>query len=238
MNCIEHRRELNTDPVHRSPAARAHEVSCAQCRVAADQAMQFEAELQAALRVEPPESLKAKLLTRNQPRPIPVRRRTRGWAAAAAIGMIAIAITLWPTRPSLNEEIVQLIQEAAFAMAATGPVPPEDLTWTLNRVSLDLEGSPGEASLGTVRFAGHCLVRKKLAGHLVIEGKRAPVTIFLMPDEHTTKRQTFTSSFMRGVIIPVATGSIALVGAHGESLAAIEKQMLNNINWQGWQRPA
>ena len=236
MNCLDHRRELNIDPKRRSAAARRHEEQCAACAAAAQDAVDFEQRIENAMRIAPPAELEARLSAitadseGSKPRRGQSKRRLIGLAASVLIACAALTYLLVPSRPALDVEIVQLVREATFALTPTGPVSRADLDWTLGRLDLTLNDD-----LNDVRFAGHCLIRDNIAAHLVLEGKRAPVTVFFMRDEHPKERFEFASNFMWGVITPVTGGgSIALVGAHGEPLEVIEKTILRTVRWQDW----
>ena len=67
--------------------------------------------------------------------------------------------------------------------------------------------------------------------HLVIQGERGPVTLLLMPEERVAAPESFTGESIKGVILPVGSGSIALFGAPDEALERIEQRVLDSVTW-------
>ena len=126
----------------------------------------------------------------------------------------------------LSEEFVALVNGAPDAIAATDPVSSREISTALEPAGLDLQGS-----IGDVTFAGRCLVRGKLSGHIVVQGDTAPVTVFLISEQLVTSRATINSDYYSGVVLPLGTGTIAIVSAPGESLEKLEAQVRSAIRW-------
>ncbi len=81
-------------------------------------------------------------------------------------------------------------------------------------------------SLGTVNYAGNCDIRNKQKGaHIVLQGKKGPVTVLIMPAEEVTARRRISDQRFHGVIIPAPRGSYAIVGEHDEALEPYVKQL-------------
>jgi len=86
-------------------------------------------------------------------------------------------------------------------------------------------------SAGLITYAQSCVINGHSVPHLVIQGERGPVTILLMPDEMVSAPQTITGESVKGVILPVGDGSIAIFGEREESLDRITKKVLDSVAW-------
>ncbi len=86
-------------------------------------------------------------------------------------------------------------------------------------------------SAGLITYAQSCVINGHEVPHLVIQGERGPVTILLLPDEHISGPESFRGDSVRGVILPVGNGSIAIIGEEGERLERIEEQVKNSVTW-------
>jgi hypothetical protein len=64
-----------------------------------------------------------------------------------------------------------------------------------------------------------------------MQGERGPVTIILMPDEKISGPETVEGESVRGVILPVGDGSIAIFGEREEALDNIERKILDSVSW-------
>ena len=67
--------------------------------------------------------------------------------------------------------------------------------------------------------------------HLVIQGQYGPVTILLMPEEEVAEATPLDGVNVKGVILPVGNGSIAIIGAREELLEPIQKNVVNSVTW-------
>ena len=52
-----------------------------------------------------------------------------------------------------------------------------------------------------------------------------------MPDEKIAEATTLDGENVKGIIIPVGDGSIAIVGDRNEPLEAIKKNVVNSVTW-------
>ena len=86
-------------------------------------------------------------------------------------------------------------------------------------------------SAGLITYAQSCPIRGKEVPHLVIQGKDGPVTILLMPEETIPEAIQLSGEHVNGVILPVGSGSIAIIGGRDERLEKIEQQVLKSVTW-------
>ncbi len=82
-----------------------------------------------------------------------------------------------------------------------------------------------------VTYAQPCVINGKDVPHLVIQGERGPVTILLMPHEEVKEETPLDGDNIKGVILPVGNGSIAIIGERDEQLEPIQKNVVNSVTW-------
>ena len=82
-----------------------------------------------------------------------------------------------------------------------------------------------------ITYAQPCVINGNLVPHLVIQGQYGPITILLMPDEKVAEATSIDGARLKGVILPVGDGSIAIVGGRDEPLEAIKKNVVNSVTW-------
>ena len=84
---------------------------------------------------------------------------------------------------------------------------------------------------GLITFAESCSINGRPVPHLVIQGARGPITILLMPDEAVAEAVTLDGVNIKGVILPVGNGSIAIVGDRDEELENVKQSVLDSVTW-------
>jgi hypothetical protein len=67
--------------------------------------------------------------------------------------------------------------------------------------------------------------------HLVIQGEHGPVTILLMPDEYIAEAVSIDGENIKGVILPIGKGSIAIIGDSEERLDKIQEKVVDSVAW-------
>ena len=234
MNCLKFRRIHDIDPDCQDDEFLAHSRECDGCGAFARREVRFERGLSAAMNVRTPENLASKILVKqafqNEPqpqlRPGPLSRWLIAASVVLAMGVGVIVFDQFRT-PSLGHAVMTLVDEAEFALASRSPVALEDIRIALRPVGIELDDE-----LGVVTFASPCVVRGKLAGHIVMRGKKAPISILLMPNETLARRLTLERSDLKAVLLPMQQGTIAILGAPEEELAGIESKVLSLFKWQ------
>ncbi len=228
MNCLEARRRLATEPGVRDEALGDHLAACEACTAEAARSARLERVLREAVAVPVPEGLASRVLLRQEFAERPAKRWPRPLALAATIACVALAVALLRAsrEAPIDAEVMALVAEAGYALAARGPVSEEEVAAALLPVGLGLEGE-----IGDVTFASRCLVRGRLAGHLVLRGDTAPVTVFLIPHAMVEERADVRSATLAGFVLREGQGTIAIVGAPGEQLAGIEARVRAAVRW-------
>ena len=233
MNCIEFRRTLLTEPSGADPEFAEHRRGCPECADAVERSAHFERLLGEAINIEVPENFASRILLKQSFEPRAERpwwRKPRAYALAASLllvlGLVGMQLNSHLQQRRLSEEFVALVNAAPYALAASKPVSSREISATLEPAGLDLQGS-----IGNVTFAGRCVVRGKISGHIVVQGDTAPVTVFLISEQLVASRAAINSDFYSGVILPQDSGTIAIVSAPGEPLEKVEAQVRSAIRW-------
>lgn len=233
MNCLEFRRLLQTEPESQDPAFLLHKRECAACAPAVRRASRLERSLRESLRVEIPEGLESRILLRHAFE-AGGRRRRPSLPYTLAASVLLAAVTLgglqWRSAylDSVEHEVVSLASAAEYALAATEPVDDARVKQALQVVGLGLE-----TPIKTVTFASQCIIRGRLAGHLVLrENDGGPVTVFLIPDSIVTERKRIREKEWRGVLVPTPTGTIVVLGMQEDAVALVEDQVRGSVRWR------
>ncbi len=233
MNCIEFRRTLLTDPAAVDPEFTAHRRSCSECTDAVERSAHFERRLREAVNIDVPENLTSRILLKQSFEPHNERPWWHGRRAYALAASVLLAVALVSMGPNaqleqrrLSQEFVALVNGAPYALAASKPVSSSEISATLEPAGLDLQGS-----IGDVTFAGRCVVRGNVSGHIVVQGDTAPVTVFLISEQLVADRTTINSDHYSGIVLAQGTGTIAIVRAPGEALEKVEARVRSAIRW-------
>lgn len=231
MNCLEFRRLLETDPDLRDEEFVPHKAECEKCAAFASRVARFSSALNDAARLDVPETLASRVLLRQSFLPsnheFP-RRRLFALAASmvAAVGLALSAGYVFNRQDPLADEIFTLINYAEYAMQPRTPLGEQVVAKAVSRAGLKLEGT-----LEKVTFAGNCLLQQKIAGHLVIQGEKGPVTVFLISELPIASRSTIRKNNLRGIVVPMGNGAIAVVGPPEESLSDLVDRITAAVRW-------
>jgi len=165
---------------------------------------------------------------------LPVRKRSMKplWFAVAATVVLATSITLktsglFDTHNSLATEVLaHLDHEPGAFRNTTVPVSDERLARVVP-ASLAVY----ERGSSLITYAQSCVINGKDVPHLVIQGQYGPITILLMPYERVAEETPLDGEGVKGVILPVGKGSIAIIGEREEQLEPIQKNVVNSVTW-------
>ena len=83
---------------------------------------------------------------------------------------------------------------------------------------------------GCIPVAESCSINGRTV-HLVIQGARGPITILLMPEEPLAQASTFEGVNIKGILLPVGNGSIAIIGDREEQLDQVKENVLDSVMW-------
>jgi hypothetical protein len=212
MNCLDARRALGAEPAARTPELEGHLTACAGCARHAAELARVDALILRALRVPVPDAAIPAA-------PVAPARR---WRHALAAGLAAAALLagVWAVYPrdALATSLVAHMghePQAWVRTEATASPPLVARVLASAGVTLDPSGPP-------VSYAMSCFFRGRYVPHIVVQTAAGPMTVMILAREHVAARATFDEGGFRGVILPAAHGSLAVLARAGVAPAAVD----------------
>jgi len=243
MNCEEYREAIAADPSFDGGAGHLNE--CAACQQYRSEMQALDQRISRALAIDVPQlqmpelpelsTSKSGLSTSKSDNVValPNRRwQSLTWFAMAATVVVAalLGVRLVGTGieyDSLADEILAHLDGEPFALRVTDVAITDE---RLNAV-VPADIAHMDHGAGLITYAQTCPIGGHDVPHLVIQGERGPVTILLMPEEKISGPQRLSGDNVKGVILPVGNGSIAIIGERDERLDRIEESVLKSVAW-------
>lgn len=233
MNCEDYREAISADPSFEDAD---HVSQCTDCREFRAEIMALDRKIEQALEIAVPEVSIFELPVRDSSRVVamPTRRRTSrpAWFAMAASVLVAAVIGVRMFAggieyESLADEILAHMDHEPYALrVANRPVSDRRLQSVVpaNVATLD-------HSAGLITYAQTCVINGKKIPHLVIQGRRGPVTVLLLPEEMVSETIPLNGDHIDGYILPVGSGSVAIIGERDETLELIKNSVVDSVTW-------
>ncbi len=189
-----------------------------------------------ALQIDVPELVMPELpdIEMDKVATLPTRKRSLAplWFAVAATVVLATSISLrmsdvFQTYDSLAEEILAHMDHEPGALRVTDIAVPDE---RLARV-VPASVAQFDRDKALITYAQPCTIKGKESPHLVVQGERGPVTIILMPEVGVAETTLIEGTNVKGVILPVGDGSIAIIGDRDEPLEPIQKNVVDSVTW-------
>ena len=156
--------------------------------------------------------------------------RTSAWIGLAASVLLATTLGIRFFSPdviyeSLGDEIIAHLDHEPRSRQITHKAVSE------RKLAQVIDKDVAEMDAGLITYARSCVINGKTIPHLVIQGERGPITLLLLPDEMIESAVPLEGVGITGVILPVGTGSIAIIGERDEPLDKLEQQLINSVKW-------
>jgi anti-sigma factor RsiW len=234
MNCEEYRQSLAADPAF--SGGDEHVADCGACQEFRRRIRALNVDIARALQIDVPPLDMPELERAGDDNvaqlPTPPRSHKLLWFALAATVVLAASISVrmtgvFQSYETLGEEVLAHIEHEPAALRVTAAPVPDG---RLQRV-VSAEYAVFDRDAALITYANPCKIDGKPAPHLVIQGEHGPVTVLLMPEHQVTEETLLAGEGMRGVIVPVGNGSIAIVGDSRERLDPIRQNVMNSITW-------
>jgi len=189
-----------------------------------------------ALQIDVPELKMPELPDVDSSGVTPLRTRKRSlapvWFAIAATVVLAASISVrmsgvFESHDSLADAVLAHIDHEPGALRVSNVAVSDDRLARAVPASLAVY----ERGDSLITYAQPCVINGNTVPHLVVQGEYGPVTILLMPDEKLAEVTPIDGENVKGVILPVGNGSIAIVGGRDEPLETIRKNVLNSVTW-------
>ena len=200
------------------------------------QAKQFDANLQALLKVDVPEGLADKILLEQSFVVENERIKSGRWHIAIAA---SIAFIIGVTLPLLNnfshspldigEVAMQHVQAEYYFTAQSN----ERADLKMVNAKLARYGAQAHGELGDVTYINYCNFEGTPALHMVMQGEKGQITVFVVPSEADfIETEKFNNQHLKGITEKMGNTSVVIVGERDESLQSIRHAMQNNIQWE------
>jgi Protein of unknown function (DUF3379) len=255
MNCEEYREAIAANPSGTFEGGDVHASGCEACSKYRDEMRKLDEFIARALAIDVPE-FRLPELPNIEPaggeRPataaIPHNRSARSrfmspplWAGlAAAVAVIAVLFTGLPDtdtdtdtdtdhRQLVGEIVAHMDHEQASRQVTSVAVPAE----TLHEV-VDPKVAAMDRDVGLITYAMSCVINGRRVPHLVIQGRTGPVTLILLADEAIESPIPLAGESVHGVLLPVGSGSIAVIGQREDQLDEIDrigKELAASVEW-------
>lgn len=241
MDELEFRRRIMSDPKQRDEAITAAISANEQNRQFADEILDLDKRIAKAMAVEVPEDLADRILFNqtssvedNVVRPNFARKAMAMAASVAFVAGLLVGQLNWgnlivsPAQASLaNTAIKHVIDEEPFVAHLDEKVDSSQI----NAKMVPFDHQLSDAFPYHVYYLNHCGFGKSNAVHMVFQGEKGKVTMFLTGIA-SDKAINFEKDGMAGVVEPMGNNSLILVGAEGENVAKIAESLSNIIKPQ------
>jgi len=234
MNCTDYKEALMADPGFNDKSG--HAETCADCQAFSTEILVLNEKIAAAMEITVPELVMPELPDIDTKNVVSLSSRRvvskPAWFAIAATVLLAAVVGIRMTGPgtsygTLQEQVLAHVDhEASALLPSTTPVSDRELS---RAVPKDIAIMNHDA--GLITYAKSCSINGKDVPHLVIQGTRGPITILLMPDERVAEVTTFDGVSIKGIILPVGDGSIAIIGDREEQLDQVKENVLDSVMW-------
>lgn len=233
MNCEEFEQAIAADPSFGGGAA--HLLQCSSCKAFRAEMQALDRQIGEALQISVPKLQIPDLPELDSGNVVTMAGRrftTPTWFAMAATIIIAAVLGMRMLGnsviyPSLAEEVVAHLDHERYSLRVSDEAVSDSKLASV--VPADI--AQLNHSAGLITYARSCTINGNTVPHLVIQGERGPVTILLLPDEMISKAIPLNGENIKGVILPVGSGSIAIIGVRDERLEEIRKSVVNSVMW-------
>ncbi len=234
MNCEDYSQAIAADPSY--DGGDAHLSACADCRALRDEMRALDRKIGRALAIEVPSLDMPELPEVDTENVVPLSGHGRftmpAWMAVAAVLVLGafIGIRMLGSEvdyPSLADEIVAHLDHEPYALRVTDrPVADSRLAMVVPASVANMNHDAG-----LITYAQTCVINGRKIPHLVVQGERGPVTILLLPDEAIDSAVQLEGESINGVLLPVGSGSVAIIGERDERLDDIRQNVVNSVTW-------
>ena len=108
----------------------------------------------------------------------------------------------------------------------------ENATLQTVNAKLAVYGATAQEGLGDVLFVNYCSFEGTSALHMILNGEKGRVTVFVVPEKGGFKpASNFSSDHLKGMSEKVGKASLVIVGEPDEPLEAMKEKLNKSIKW-------
>lgn len=201
-----------------------------------NEAKEFDQLLKDTLHIVPPHDLVNNILRKQHVLTQPEKMASHRWhiAVAASIAFITgltlpIVNNIYRTPMDIGSLALQHVQKESFFIAKVN----ENATIENVNVKLARYGGVVHNELGKILFVNYCGFEGVSALHLILEGEKGPVNVFVMPkDANFNDVVEFSNQYLKGISEQFGNNNVVIVGERNESLNRIKDKLTTNIQWE------
>jgi hypothetical protein len=234
MKCTDYKEALTADPGFDDESG--HADNCADCQAYGAEILALNEKLAAAMEISVPELIMPELPDIETENVVSLSGRRvlskPAWFAMAATLLLAAVVGIRMTGMgvsygTLEEQVLAHVDnEPSALLPSSTPVSDRQLS---RAVPSDIATMNRDA--GLITYAQNCTINGNDVPHLVIQGVHGPITILLMPHESVAEATTLDGVNIKGIILPVGDGSIAIIGDREEKLDQVKEDVLDSVMW-------
>jgi hypothetical protein len=234
MKCTDYQEALTADPGFHDESG--HAESCVDCQVYRAEILLLNEKIATAMEITAPDLIIPMLPDIETENVVSLSQRRAmskpAWFAVAASVLIAAFLGIQMVGPgdsygTLQEQVLAHVDhEPSALLPSVSPVSDRQLS---RAVPIALAIMNRE--VGLITYAQSCSINGKEVPHLVIQGERGPITILLMPHESVAEAMMLDGVNIKGIILPVGDGSIAIITDREEQLDKVMESVLDSVVW-------
>ena len=239
MNCDDYKEAIAADPSESFDGGAVHAADCSSCNAFKAEIQALDARIAAALAIDVPDLKMPELPAVTSEEKVvdlasrrPIRWTTPAWVGLAASVVLATVIGVrmintGTEQDTLAEQVIAHLDYEPGALTVTDVAVSDRRLYSVVRPAI----ATLDRDLGLITYAMSCKINGREVPHLVMQGKKGPVTILLMPEEMVDMPIPLESESIEGVILPVGNGSIAIIGERGERIDELKTRVTETVKW-------
>lgn len=234
MNCEDYKLAITADPAF--DGGTEHVAECADCSAYAGDIRALNLKIAKAMALAVPKLSMPELPDVDNSNVVSLNDRRSVskpvWLAIAASVLLAAFVGLRVgdievPHQSLGDQLLAHMDHEPYALKVSSDAVSDA---RLTRV-VPANVATMNHNSGLITYAQSCVINGHDVPHLVIQGKKGPITILLMPEEALETAEEIIGKNIQGVILPVGGGSIAIIGDSEEQLEDVKSNVLESVNW-------
>ncbi len=244
MNCEDYKQAIAADPSETFDGGSLHSAECSSCNAVRAEMQALDVRIAAALAIDVPDLKMPELPAMTGEGKVvdlasrrPIRWTIPAWIGLAASVVLATVIGVRMTNTdmghagmeggTLAEQVVAHLDYEPRALTVTDVAVSDQRLYSVVRPAI----ATLDRDLGLITYVMSCKINGREVPHLVIQGKKGPVTILLMPEEMVDMPIRLEGKSIEGVILPVGDGSIAIIGERGERIDELKTRVTETVKW-------
>lgn len=232
MDDLEFRRHAHINPHSHDDEFIAYKDQCDECHKLVDELTQLDMELKNALNVDVPDDFAARIQLNQAYKQHTVQHKQRrhwAWVASVVlfIGFLFTYDLIFVQAPNkaLGDRVLSHVYHELDHLHEHKQQTLAQVNTLLADFGLNLN-----QLFGPINYLGSCNIADVSGIHMVMRGKTGPVTVLMLPGKNVAEEYTFKDNRFNGIIMPIANGSVAVVGEKGESFESLKQKLSQYLN--------